>query len=262
VQDKHAGLGIRPQSVEQPLGGALFGLGRAFPFVFDAVSYLVSFVALLTIRVPLQEDTRPERRSIRAEIAEGLQTVWSQPFLRAAVVIVSGQNFAWNALTLVMIVRAQDLGAEPALIGLMFAFSGAGSLLGAVVAPWIQARVPTRVLVVAIAWLWAAQFAVQAALADVIALGIAAGVGSIAGPIFNVAFGAVVYRVTPDRLLGRVRSVVKVVAWGTIPLGSLAAGVLAAGVGAQMAIAVLAVVMVAIAFVTSFARGVREIPDR
>jgi hypothetical protein len=248
--------------IGQPLGGALFGLGRAFPFLFDAVSYLVSFVALLTIRVPLQAEDRPERRSIRSEVVEGLAAVWRQPFLRASVVIVSGQNFAWNALTLVMIVRARDLGAEPALIGVMFAFSGAGALLGAVLAPWVQSRVATRVIVVSIAWLWALQFVVQTVLADVIALGVAAGVGSIAGPIFNVAFGTVLYRVTPDRLLGRVRSVIKVVAWGAIPLGSLAAGLLAGGLGAQAAIAVLAGVMVAIALVTSFAGGVREIPDR
>jgi hypothetical protein len=41
------------------------------------------------------------------------------------------------------------------------------------------------------------------------------------------------YRLTPDRLLGRVPSVIKTVAWGTQPLGSRAAGLLAGGVGAQ-----------------------------
>src|SRR5439155_671489 len=38
----------------QPLGGVLFGLGRLVPFLFDAVSYLVSVVSLLLIRTPFQ----------------------------------------------------------------------------------------------------------------------------------------------------------------------------------------------------------------
>jgi MFS family permease len=247
--------------VGQPLGGLLFGLGRAIPFAFDAISYLVSFVALLSIRKPLQGARTSVTSNLRAEIAEGLRTVWNQPFLRVSIAVVAGQNFAWNALVLVLIVRAQDLGAEPALIGTMFAFMGAGAIGGAIAAPWIQSRVTTRALLVAISWLWAAQLFVMAALNDVIALGVAAGVGSIAGPIFNVAFGNEVYRLTPDRLIGRVRSVAKAIAWGTIPMGSLAAGFLAAGIGAQAAIGALAVILVVPAVVATFATGMRNVSD-
>jgi MFS family permease len=249
--------------VGQPLGGLLFGLGRAIPFAFDAISYLVSFIALVSIRKPLQ-GTRPAATSnLRAEIAEGLRTVWRQSFLRLAIGVVAIQNFAWNALVLVLIVRAQDLGAQPALVGTMFAFMGAGAIGGAIAAPWIQSRVRTRTLLVAISWLWAAQFFVMAVLGDVIALGVAAGIGSIAGPIFNVAFGNEVYRLTPDRLIGRVRSVAKAIAWGTIPMGSLAAGFLAAGVGAQGTMAVLGLVLVVAAIAATFSRGMREVsaPD-
>src|SRR5262245_56917941 len=35
-----------------PLAGALFGLGRAVPFVLDSVSYLVSLVCIVAARVP------------------------------------------------------------------------------------------------------------------------------------------------------------------------------------------------------------------
>jgi MFS family permease len=247
--------------VGQPLGGILFGIGRAVPFVFDALSYLVSFVALLSIRRPLQAERTSGPSDLRAEIVEGLRTVWRQPFLRLSIVVVAVQNFAWNALTLVLIVRAGDLGAEPALIGTMFAFQGAGALMGAAVAPWIQARVSTRTLLVAISWLWAVQFFAMAALSNVIALGVAAGIGSIVGPIFNVAFGNQVYRLTPDRLIGRVRSVAKTIAWGTIPMGALGAGLLASGFGAQAAIGVLAVVLVAPAILATVAPGMRVIAD-
>jgi MFS family permease len=247
--------------VGQPLGGLLFGLGRAIPFAFDALSYLVSFAALLSIRRPLQPDRAGQPTDLRADIVEGLRTVWRQPFLRFSIVIVAIQNFAWNALTLVLIVRAGDLGAQPALIGTMFAFMGGGAILGAVIAPWVQARVSTGALLVGISWLWAVQLLVMVPLDNVIALGVVGGIGSITGPIFNVAFGSQVYRLTPDRLLGRVRSVAKAIAWGTIPMGALAAGFLASGLGAQASLLILAVVLVLPALVASLAPGMRTVTN-
>jgi hypothetical protein len=113
---------------------------------------------------------------------------------------------------------------------------------------------------VAISWLWAVQFFALAAVPSVLAIGVILAVASVAGPIFNVAFGNVVYQLTPDRLLGRVRSVAKAIAWGTIPLGSLAAGLLAAGIGAQPAIVALASILVLVALVATFAGGIRQIP--
>ena len=42
--------------VGAPLGGFLFGINRALPFLFDAVSYTVAFITLLFVRTPLQEE--------------------------------------------------------------------------------------------------------------------------------------------------------------------------------------------------------------
>jgi MFS family permease len=50
--------------VGPPLGGVLLGVGRALPFVADAVSYLVSLVGVLFVRSSLQDPPapRPKRR--------------------------------------------------------------------------------------------------------------------------------------------------------------------------------------------------------
>ncbi len=45
------------------LGGALFGLGRAVPFLVDAVSYVFSLASLLAIRTPFQEQRERTRRA-------------------------------------------------------------------------------------------------------------------------------------------------------------------------------------------------------
>jgi len=246
--------------VGQPLGGVLFSAARLLPFLVDAVSYLVSFIALLFIRRPLQQPRARQPTRLRTEIAEGLRWVWRQPFLRAAVGVIGGVNFVFNALTLVLVVRARELGASPALIGVMFAFAGVGGLLGSFVAPWVQRRYGARRVVVTIGWLWVAEIGVLALVPNTLSLGVVSGIGSFAAPAFNVVVNSHVYQVTPDRLLGRVRSAARLVAWGSIPLGTLAGGFLASAFGARTTMLILTGIMGAVAAAAKLARGMRQLP--
>jgi MFS family permease len=245
----------------QPLGGVLFSVARQLPFLVDAVSYLISLGALLFIRSPFQQPTTHPPVRLRAEIAEGLRWVWTHPFLRAAVALTGGLNFVFNGLTLVLIVRAKDLGASSALIGAMFAFYGVGGLIGSFAAPWVQRRFAPRRVIVTIAWFWVVQTAVLVLLPNVYALGLDAGLGALAGAPFNVVLANHVYLITPDRLLGRVRSATKLVAWGSIPVGVLAGGFLASALGARPTLIVLAAGMLVVAAGTTFAPGLRELPQ-
>lgn len=243
-----------------PLGGVLFSIAWLLPFLADAVSYLVSFVALLLIRRPFQQPRARQPTRLRAEIAEGLLWVWRQPFLRAAVGVIGGVNLVFSALTLVLIVRAKQLGASPALIGAMFAFVGVGGLLGSFVAPWARRSFPARRVVVAVGWLWVAQIGVLALLPNTLSLGLVAGAGCCASPVFNVVVNNHLYQVTPDRLLGRVRSAARLVTWGSIPLGTLAGGFLAAAFGAQTTLLILTAIMGTVAAAATLAHGMRQLP--
>jgi MFS family permease len=243
--------------VGQPLGGVLFSVSPLLPFLTDAVSYVVSFVTVLFIRRAFQPPRLRQPARLKAEIAEGLLWVWRQPFLRAAVAMIGGVNLIFNALTLVLIVRAKELGASPALIGALFAFVGVGGLLGSFVAPWVQRRFGPRRVVVTIGWLWVAQIGVLALLPNVLSLGVVSGLRSFAAPAFNVVVNSHVYRVTPDRLLGRVRSAARLVAWGSIPLGTLAGGFLAGAFGARTTLLILTGIMCGVAVAAARARGMR-----
>lgn len=246
--------------VGQPFGGVLFSTAPLLPFLVDAVTYLVSFAALLFIRPPLQQPCARRPARLKTEIAEGLLWVWRQPFLRAAVGVIGGVNLVFNALTLVLIVRAKELGASPALIGAMFAFVGVGGLLGSFVAPWVLRSFGARRVVVTIGWLWAAQIGVLALLPNTLSLGVVSGLRSFAAPAFNVVVTSHLYQVTPVRLLGRVRSAARLVAWGSIPLGALTGGFLASAFGAQTALLILTSIMCAVAAAATLARGMRQLP--
>lgn len=246
--------------VGSPLGGALYGLSRLLPFAADAVSYAVSFVSLLFVRPAFQGVREPAERSLRREVAEGLGWLWRQRFLRMVTGLVAGTNFVHQALSLVLIVRLRELGASPALIGGVFAMLGAGSVAGALAAPWVQRRVPAPLVVLGSLWIWPVQTAALFLLASPVAIGAVTAVAFTAGPVFNVVVGAYRYALVPERLYGRVASASLLFAWGSIPLGSLFAGYGIAAWDARTMLLVLAALLLGIALVATASRDVRTAP--
>ena len=255
-QAREQGAGV----VSQPLAGALFSIDRVVPFVFDAISYLASFVSLLFIRPDFQERRKRSGRRLRDEIAEGVRWLWGLPFLRASIFLSAGTNFAHAALFLALIVRARELGASAALIGLMFALFAGGAVVGSLAAPWIQRHLPAPVVLIGAIWLWTVATAALVLVDDTLVLGLLAGVQPLVGPAWNVIVGSYRYALVPDRLLGRVQSAGALVAWGTIPLGTLAAGFLLEALEARGTFLVLAGIFLVVALAASAARSIRNAP--
>jgi predicted MFS family arabinose efflux permease len=247
--------------VGQPVGGALFAIAPALPFAVDAVSYLVSGGAIAAIRTRLQGERAPTAESLRARIATGLRFVRQSPFLRETVGIVGWMNLVFNGTFLALIVRAGDLGGGPSQIGLMLAAYGAGGILGAFVAPTVHRRLPGRVVLVGIAWLWTALAIALAFAPSLVWLAVLVFVLNLFGAPYNVVITSRLYVLVPEALLGRVRSVVKIVAWGTIPVGTLLGGVLSDGLGSARALLWLGLAMIPIAIVSTLSPGMRSIGD-
>jgi MFS family permease len=87
-----------------PRGGALFGLGRAVPFVFDAASYVLSTLSLLLMRTPFQEVRATDATRLRSQVADGFRFLWNQPFLRTCAFLYGLTNFIGPAVLLVLVV--------------------------------------------------------------------------------------------------------------------------------------------------------------
>ncbi|MEU6139449.1 MFS transporter [Streptomyces sp. NPDC047081] len=240
----------------RPLGGALFAAGHLLPFVADLVSYTIGFLTLLFVRPGLRERAEREhsRPGLRADISEGLVRLWRQNLLRALVALTGAVNLVLAALTLVMIVRARELGASPWLIGVMLALPGGAAIAGAFAAPWLHRRLHPRTLVLGSLWLWACCTAVLAWLHSPVALGAVVAVMSLAEPAFNVVVTSYRYAVTPDHLQARTAGAARLITWGTVPLAALAAGSLLAALGPRGTLMTYAVFMTALAAVASRAR--------
>src|SRR3954454_24272705 len=133
-----------------PLGGALFGLGRALPFVFDALSYVASIVSLLFMRTPFQEERVRERPSV----VEGLRFLWGTPFLRVTAIRFGLRNPVGQALVLSTVVIGTREGLGSGAIGLLLATFSVALLIGALLSPVVRRVLPSRAIVVLEAWTW------------------------------------------------------------------------------------------------------------
>jgi MFS family permease len=238
--------------VGQPLGGLLFGLGWAVPFFADATSYLVSFTALLRLRLLVNpHHTRTadhrDRPSLRHDFLVGLRWFLRQRELVALAVFIGLVNLLFTALPLVMIVQAKDHGATPGVIGWMFATLTCGAIAGTLLAPRLNRRVHQRLYLCASPWFWSVCILALAMTSRPLLLGCAVGAAMLAAPTFNVITSTYWYRVTPNELQARSHSVLRLLSWGTLPLGSLTAGWLTHSTTTATAFTVLAAAMALVA---------------
>ena len=152
---QHEAIGSISWLLGPLLGGLLYGLGRAVPFLLDALSYLCSVLGLLFMRTKFQEERVQTPRRIWKEIGEGLIWLWKTPLLRFLALLSWGLVTPVYGYALILIVQAQGWHATSLVIGAIFASIGIGSLAGSLLAPPLQKRFPFGTLTILSAWVWA-----------------------------------------------------------------------------------------------------------
>ncbi len=242
-----------------PVGGALFGLGRALPFLADAVSYAFSIASLVAIRKPFQEEREADTSRLRSQIAEGFRFLWQQPFLRTTALIFAFGNFAFTGFMLAVIVIGKRQGLPSGQIGLLVAALGASTLLGAFVSGVFRRRFSMRTILVAELWaavgsaaflVWPNVYILVAGLLP----------QSFVIPVTDSLLNAYRYAVTPDRLVGRVVSITRNIGLIMTPLGPLAAGFLLGSVSERATVAAFAACVLAIAIWGTLSPSIRTVP--
>jgi len=243
-----------------PLGGLLFGLGRAVPFVFDAVSYTFSFLSLLAMRTPFQEEREHDRARLRTKVAEGFRFLWERPFLRTCAFLYGLGNFTIPGVVLVLIVAAEREGLTSAGIGALLAAFGAGILLGALASPLFRRRLSMRAILLLELWtglgivaflVWPSVYVLTAALV----------VQGVTLPVTDSVVDGYRIAITPDRLLGRVESVRSTIALGAAPFGPLAAGILLESTSPRVTVAFFAAFTLVLMLWGTLSPAIRDAPS-
>ncbi len=246
--------------VGSPLSGALYTLSRMLPFLADAISYAFSVASLFFIRTRFQGERAAERRSLRAEIVEGMRWLWNQPLIRFLAFFSCLLNFVFSGATLILIVIAQRQGASPSVIGLIFAISGVGGILGSFLGAPIQKRFSFGAAVITVVWVIALAWPLLAAAPNPFLLGAAAAILTAAGPVVNVVVMSYRLALIPDALQGRVNSFYRLFSFGFQPLGTALTGVLLQWLGPALTVLIMGTVLLALALAVTLNPYVRRAP--
>ena len=251
------------------LAGALLAIVRPAVLIgLDAVTFLLSFIALSTIRDHEVPKPIADRRPLVTEIKEGMKFVVQEPLLRRIVLTTSTTNlFGMIAMTMIPVLVLRQLDISPAIYGFGLSLGAIGGLLGAM----FSARIATLIGE-------GTAIPVSGVLAGVAIVGLAlmpvfpnAAVPTFVGSEFLYSFSVLVYNITqvtfrqricPPRLLGRMNASIRFIVWGVMPIGAIASGLLSTAIGVELTIAIGAVgsVLACVFVLFSPLLGMRELP--
>ena len=254
------------------LGGVLVSVLTApVAIAVDAVSYLLSALLMGRIRTVEAVASRDERRSLRAELREGLGYVFRHPYQRGIVGAVAISNFFGQLVFAILLVFAvRELGLTAAAIGVILSLGSVGALFAAVTARRVGDWLGVGRTILFAAFLFGpGTLLIAVAPVDYAGVFIVAAIAIVGygGTLFNVTMISLVQAITPDRILGRANASRRFVVWGVIPVGGVAAGVLAETIGLRETIvvgslgALLAVVPILASPIRSLGR-MSELDDR
>ena len=214
-----------------PLGSFLIAIGVFVPFFFDAASFFVA-VALLstitTITKPITnvESAKPKvKPNFRAEIKEGFDWLWSHELLRPMAIILGSMNGILSLGGAAFILFAQEILHTSVLEFAILGTSGAiGGMIGGIYGPKIAKKIgsgPSLFLALLIMPIFEI---VIGFLSSWQVVWLLLGITTIFAVLWNVITVSLRQSIIPTHLLGRVNSVYRFFAWGTIPIGLLVGG--------------------------------------
>lgn len=243
-----------------PLGGALFGIARALPFVADVVSYVFSVVSLLAIRKPFQEERERDEAPLRTQVAEGFRFLWRHPFVRDCAFFFAVGNLAFEGLFLTFIVLARRHGLSGGQIGALIAAVGVVALGGSLATPLLQRVASMRTIVLGSFWLELVLGAFLLRPSIYVLLAAYLPIAFVNAPVSSVVIG---YRVavTPDRLTGRVNGVARTIAVAGATLGPLTAGLLLGSLSPRATVGVFVGLLAVLAVVATATPSMRHAPS-
>ena len=214
--------------VGPPLGSFILGVAIFLPFYFDATTFFVS-AALIATLIPsmrsVETPKKTEKLNFRAEIKEGFGWLWRHELLRPMAIILGLLNGIGALTAAVFILFAQEVLQTSVFVFAILGTAGAvGGTLGGILGPKISAKLgsgpslyltllsgPLVSLIIGLTSSWQL-FWVLSAISTVFAV------------LWNVITVSLRQSIIPTELLGRVNSVYRFFAWGSIPIGTLIGG--------------------------------------
>lgn len=213
-----------------PIGSFIISIAIFLPFFVDAATFFIAAALIATMK-PTVKSFKPEVKSgpinFRSEIKEGFTWLWRHELLRPMAIVLGLLNGIAAMSGAVFILFAQEvLGTTVFIFAILGTAAAVGGILGGLLGPKVSEKIgrgpslaialfvtPTMTLLIGFTSLW---YLVWIFIA----------IETFAGVLWNVVTVSLRQSLIPSQLLGRVNSVYRFFAWGTIPIGALLGGAL------------------------------------
>lgn len=210
-----------------PVGGVLYALTPALPFVVDAVSFVTAGTLARSVDSAESHVDVAAARSWRSDLVEGVTTAWRNRVLRTTgglIVVLQFGNVA--AVAPIVVYLTQDLGLDPAAYGLFLAAGSVGGVAGArLAAPLVRTLGQFRTLTAAIVLVVGSFLLMTVPSLWAVGLGFATSFGGVV--VGRIVVITARQRSVPTSLLGRAQGAMRTLVWGSATAGALAGGALA-----------------------------------
>ncbi len=215
-----------------PLGSLLIGIAIFIPFYFDAASFFIAVALIASLKGsfrPISEGTAREKINFRAEIKEGYAWLWAHPLLRPMAIILGSMNGLGTMVGAVYILFAQEVLHTSVFTFAILGTAGAvGGTIGGLLAPRVSAKLgsgPSLSLALAAAPIGSLVIGLTSSWQVVWVITV---VETFVAVLWNTITVSLRQSIIPSHLLGRVNSVYRFFAWGSIPIGMFVGGGLVA----------------------------------
>lgn len=250
----------------RPLGVFLFGLAPILPFVADALSFLVSVGAIVSLKIRRGTITRGGiaresgvTKRLGNDMGVGLRWLIRDKYARVALTLSSGSTLIGQALIMVFLAGARSSGLPSFWIGMVLAASGIGGVLGSMSLPWLPTPPKASlVLVQMFAWFGALLYLAVWGWHSFIAMAIVMAILSVAGALGNIEIGTYLVQFVDKSMLARATSVGRLISLSAAAVGPMLGGILLQLNGTQNAVFALVAIAAVLVVLAFFSPSMRE----
>ncbi len=220
-------------------GFLIGGAGVSVVYFINAISFLFFIVAILSLNIPLKKETKEEVELNFVSIWEGIKFVLATPILYTTMIVDFLATFFGTANMLMPVFAKDVLHVGASGLGLLYSAPAVGGVIAGLLVAALHHKIPHQGYAILGAVILYGIATIAFGLSGIFPLSLIfltfVGFGDMISTIIR---NTIRQMVTPDRLMGRMASVLRIFFQGGPQLGEIEAGFLAKLIGAPASVVV------------------------